>query len=190
LRIQRAWSHGRYAGLILLGPRTETEHVRKELPDQLAAQVACELPESWYERAAEITASVVAAATQVFAADEAKAVHGLWDRLADNKSVATGARDVLAALQNGRIGPAGHGYLAMGPDPRETVGRCTRCRSLAFDAPKACPRCQAPCAAGNLWEEMLLMALRHDVNVHEVHDVARLAPYGGIVAALREGTNQ
>jgi hypothetical protein len=37
---------------------------------------------------------------------------------------------VIEALEKGRIGPRGHGYLVFGPDPREVVARCTACQSL------------------------------------------------------------
>jgi peptide subunit release factor 1 (eRF1) len=183
-RIEKEWDRHSYSGLLLLGPHTVLEQVRNALPSRLQARVVREVPESWYERPAEIAASINELVLRAFAEDEAKALNELWDRLAEKRAVATGPLEVLVALQSGRIGPDGHGFLVLGPDPRETGGRCTQCRALAPDAPPTCPRCQAKCVVGNLWEEVLLMALRHRIAVHIVEDADRLAAYGGIVAAF------
>ena len=95
-----------------------------------------------------------------------------------------GLEAVLESLEAGRIGQDGNGYLMFGPDSREVVGRCTACRALALDAPVACPRCGSSCTEGNLWEELLLLALRRRIVARFVEDPAMLAPHGGLVAAL------
>ena len=183
-RIERAWAEGSYAGLLLFGPHPMLEHVRKTLPPRLRTRVERETPEAWADRPAEIEAAIQDAAVRVFAQDEARDLDGLWDRLATGRAVAIGPAAVLDALQGGQLRPGGYGSLVLGPDPRETVGRCTRCHALAADAPPACPRCQAACRLASLWEEVLLLALRHGIAVHFVDDSEKLAPYGGMVAAL------
>jgi hypothetical protein len=91
---------------------------------------------------------------------------------------------VLDAVQGGRVGPDGYGYLVFGPDPRETVGRCSVCRWLTPDGPGPCPRCQAPCVTGNLWEELLLTAFRHRIAARFVKEREKLNLYGGVAAVL------
>jgi hypothetical protein len=182
--VEHGWAGGRYSGLLLFGPHTMLEHVRKALPARLRARVERETPEAWSDRLAEMEAVIQDATLRVFAQDEARDLEGLWDRLATGRAVAVGPAAVLDALQGGQFQPGGYGYLALGPDPRETVGRCTRCHALTADVPPTCPRCRAPCRSANLWEEVLLMALRHGIAVHFVDDPDKLAPYGGMVAAL------
>jgi len=71
-----------------------------------------------------------------------------------------------------------------GPDPREVVARCTACRSLWIEVPETCLRCQAPCVEASLWEEMLLLALRHGLVAHFVRKDPELARRGGVAAVL------
>ncbi|MBO0698268.1 MAG: hypothetical protein J2P46_07745 [Zavarzinella sp.] len=182
--IERAWADRRYAGLLLLGSHPILEHVRKALPDRLAARVERETPAEWSDRPGEIESGIRELAARVFAQDEAQAIDAFSDRLTEHRAIATGPSGVLAALQSGRVGPHGHGCLILGPDPRETVGRCTRCHTLAPNVPAACPRCQAPCREASLWEELLLMALRHGITAHRTDDPDRLAPFGGLAAIL------
>jgi hypothetical protein len=91
---------------------------------------------------------------------------------------------VIEAIKKGRVGPRGHGYLVFGPDRREVVARCTTCRSLWIEVGGTCPRCQSPCVEGNLWEELLLLALRHEVTAHFVREDPELARCGGVAAVL------
>lgn len=182
--IERAWAETRYSGLILLGAHPVLEHLRKALPPRVCARVEKETPVSWYEQPAELVAAVQEIVMQAFREDEAKAIEGIWNRLAANRAVATGTTAVLDAIQSGQIQPGGHGYLLLGPDPRETVGRCTQCHMLVVDTPDTCPRCQGECAVASLWEEALLMALRHGIRAYFVDDAKKLAPHGGFVAAL------
>jgi hypothetical protein len=182
--IVRAFAANSFAGLILLGAHPILEHLRKALPATIANQVADETAEAMYERPAEVEAAICDTVRRVLAHDDSRSVGDLWDRLAEKRAVSIGPREVLETLQGGRLGPRGHGSLVLGPDPREVVGRCTRCRSLAIDAPATCPRCQAPCVEASLWEEVLLMALRHEIVARFISDPDRLAPYGGLVAML------
>jgi peptide subunit release factor 1 (eRF1) len=182
--IERAWADRRFAGLILLGAHPALEHLRKALPTRISARVEKETPISSYEQPAELAAALQEIVCQTLREDEAKTMEGIWDRLAVNRAVATGATAVVAALQSGKIQGHGRGYLLLGPDLRETVGRCIQCHTLAVGTPATCPRCQSSCAVANFWEEVLLMALRHEIQAQFIDDKSKLAPYGGIVAAL------
>jgi hypothetical protein len=182
--IVRSFSTNGYAGLILLGAHPVVEPLRKSLPANVASHVVGEAAEAMYERPAEIETAIRDSVRGVLASDDARGLGDLWDRLAERRAVATGPSEVLEAVQGGRLGLRGHGCLVLGPDPREVVGRCTRCRFLALDAPPTCPRCQGPCAEASLWEELLLMALRHDIAARFLADSTSLAPFGGVVALL------
>jgi hypothetical protein len=185
-QIEATWADRPFAGLLLFGPHPMLEHLRKALPARLRVRVERETPAAWTDEPAELEAAIQTVALEALSGDEARVLDGLWPRLHTGRGVVTGPAAVLDTLQGGRLQPAGHGYLALGPDPGETVGRCTRCHALAADAPPACPRCQAPCRVGNLWEEVMLMAFRHGIAVHSVDAPDRLAPFGGIVAALAD----
>jgi protein required for attachment to host cells len=186
-RIEKIWDSGTYSGLILLGAHPVLQQLRPHLPERLAASSTREVPESWYERSSEVESTIRGAVLEAFRQDEVNVIAGFWDRLSEHRAVAAGPSEVVAAIQSGRIGPDGNGFLVLGPDPRETVGRCTRCRNLAVDSPTTCPRCQAPCVESNLWEEVLLTALRHRLAVHFVDAPDRLAAHGGMGAALPKG---
>jgi hypothetical protein len=176
----KEWDGGRFAGIILLGEHEVLEQVKAEMPQRMVEHVQRERPESWYETSSQVTRKIEAITAELFAEQEAAVAPGFWDLLREDK-VLTGSRAVLAALQSGQLRPDGHGYLVFGPDPRETVGRCIACRTLATNAMGPCPRCQAPCAPGSLWEEVLLTALQHKISARFVSDARTLAPYGGIV---------
>jgi hypothetical protein len=179
--LERSWDAGRYAGLILLGEHEELAHLRTALPARLAERVVRTAPEPWYEGATRAEDKVRTLAAEVLAEDEAAVAPGFWDLLREGTVVA-GAPAVWDVLQRGRIARAGHGYLVFGPDPRETVSRCTLCRALDPAVSGRCPRCQAPCVTGNLWEEVLLCTLKHGIVARFVSDPAALKRYGGIVA--------
>jgi hypothetical protein len=183
-RVEKEWARGGYAGLLLLGDHETLAHLRGALPPRLAAAVRREAPEPWYERPADVEEAVRTMALDVFTADEAEVAEGFWDLLAEGRAVAAGPRAVLAVLQGGLVGQGGFGYLALGPDPREVVGRCGTCRYLSVEGPGTCPRCGGACGEGSLWEEILLAALKHGVSARYVAGPQKLARYGGVVAVL------
>jgi hypothetical protein len=181
--LEKVWGTGAYSGLILLGEHEVLEHVRSGLPARLADRVLREVPMAWDEGAPRAEEKVRALAAELFEEQEAEVAPEFWSLLRERK-VVTGAAPVLAALQSGRFGAHGHGYVVLGPDPREAAGRCIACRTLTPDPVGQCPRCQAPCAPGNLWEELLLTALRHGITARFVSDPRKLEPYGVVVAVL------
>jgi len=180
--IQKIWAEHSFRGIILLGEHEVLEHLRKMLPPQLENQVIHEYAHPWKETPLEID-EVTDLLTATNQAQESKFVQELEHRLQMKYGIAAGIQSTLDALQNGKVGPRGHGYLVMGPDPGETVGRCQNCKALFTDTPALCPRCQAPCVLGNLWEEILLFSLRHKVEVHFVKSDT-LSRYGGLAVVL------
>jgi len=182
--VEKLWEERPFAGIILLGEHEVLEHVRSALPSRLRNRVLREVPESWYEGVPQTEEKIRSIAAELFAEQASEVVPGFWDLLKDGQSVAKGPRATIAAIQSGQLGPAGKGYLVFGPDPMEAAGRCIACRTLTDDPVGKCPKCQAPCAPGNLWEELLITALQHKISAHFVRDPKKLAEYGGVVAVL------
>lgn len=182
--VEKAWSEHPFQGLVLLGEHEVLEHFRKRLPSRLAAQVVHEGPHSWIEKPLEIEGDTRAIVTAAIRAREERLLGDLKQRFKEGYGVAGGPGKVIEAIENGRVGPRGHGYLVFGPDRREVVARCTSCRSLWVEAPGTCPRCQAPCIEASLWEELLLLALRHGLVAHCVGEDPELARCGGVAAVL------
>lgn len=182
--IEETWSGQPFQGLILLGEHEILEQIRKRLPPRLDAQVIAELPYAWTDQPRPLDETVGAALIRAQQMHEQRLLEGVKERLRHGHAIAAGPAKVVEALQNGQVGPRGHGYLVLGPDPREAVARCASCRWLWVEMPSTCPRCQAPCVEGNLWEELLVLALRHDIAVHFVHADADLTRCGGVVAVL------
>lgn len=159
---------------------------RKRLPPRVAARVILEKPQPWTEDPLAVAPEVQSALVALEREHEKRLTQPLESGPGKGPAMVAGARDVIEALWSGRVGPRGHGYLILGPDPREVVARCTACRFVSADMPAACPHCGSPCADANLWEELLLFALRHDVVACCVGADPRLARRGGVAAVLPE----
>jgi hypothetical protein len=182
--VEKAWAEHPFQGLVLLGEHEVVEHFRKRLPQRLAAQVVHEDPHSWTDKPLAIEEEIRSILTEVLQGRDEHLLEDLNQRLRDGYGVATGAREVIEAIEKGRVGPRGHGYLVFGPDPREVVARCTACRSLWVEVPATCPRCQTACVEASLWEELLLLALRHNLAVHFMRGHPAMARCGGVAAVL------
>jgi hypothetical protein len=182
--IKETWATHSFRGLVLLGEHEIVEHLRKRLPARLTAQIIGEAPHCWTDEplADGAIRDVLEDALQ---ARERRILEEVRDRLRQGYAIAAGPEEVVDALQNGQVGPRGFGYLVLGPDPRDAVTRCTACRFLSVEMPERCLRCRAPCVEANLWEEILLLALRHQIDAHFVGVDAVLARYGGVVGVLR-----
>jgi hypothetical protein len=186
-RIVRTWEQQRFRGIVLLGEHETLEHVRKKLPRGLDDQVVYEGPHVWTDDALAVAGDVRKALGGATAMAEKRIIESVEDRSRHGYGIAAGPSAIVDALQSGRLGaPRGQGYLVLGPDPREAVSRCTGCRSLFVDMPPVCPQCQAPCVDANLWEEILLLALRHEIVVHCVDANPTLARCGGVAAVISE----
>jgi hypothetical protein len=182
--VEKAWAEHPFQGLVLLGEHEILEHFRKRLPPRLAAQVVHEGAHSWTEKSLAIEGDIRAILTGALRAREEQLLASLKPHFRGRYGVAVGPGAVIEAIEKGRVGPRGHGYLVFGPDPHEVVARCTACRSLWVEVPETCPRCQSPCVEASLWEELLLLALRHSLAAHFVREDAELAGHGVVVAVL------
>jgi peptide subunit release factor 1 (eRF1) len=182
--IDKTWTTETFHGIALLGAHELLEHVRKQLPQRLADHVVYEGPLAWTPDAQASADSLRKVATEVRRVEEERVVQRLESGVQRGLPIAVGAHDVLNAVQTSKIGRRGHGCVILGPDPREAVSRCTVCRSLFFDMPATCSRCQAACSDANLWEELILMALRHDIVVHCVKKSNVMQGLGGFAAIL------
>jgi hypothetical protein len=182
--VEKAWAEHAFQGLVLLGEHEVLEHFRKRLPPWLAVQVVHEGPHSWTDKPLETEGEIRAILTVVLQAHDEQLLEDLKQRLREGYGVAAGPGEVIEAIEKGPMGPRGYGYLVFGPDPREVVARCTACRSLWVEVPATCPRCQAPCVAASLWEELLLLALRHDLAAHFVRGEPEMARCCGVAAVL------
>lgn len=187
-RIERLWAEQSFQGMVFLGEHELLEHLRKELPHRLACHVLSERPLAWMDDLREIDNAVRETLADHLKMEEKSLTETIERRLQQGYAMAVGPHAVLDAVQTGRVGPRGHGYLVLGPDPREVVARCTACRSLFVNMPDTCPRCQAHCVEGNLWEELLMLALRHQIVARCLKSSAALASHDGVVAVLAEPT--
>jgi hypothetical protein len=152
-----------YADVILLGHRSAVNQLRNHLPESLRKRIcvthACE----------DLHARPVVEKTISKIVKEQRArlpqllLSALRHRQQEKSGFALGAKDVLAAIDGGKLTPKD--YLLLGADPRETVQKCSSCRYLTLDDHDICPRCGSACKSANLWEELLLRALRHDWRV-------------------------
>jgi hypothetical protein len=185
--IDKEWAADSYHGIVLLGEHEQLEHLRKRLPPRIGQRVVHEDALAWVEEPTSITDAVEAALVDVAERADARVIDEIEQRRRQGYAIATGPRGVVDALQSGRLRPGGFGYIALGPDPRETIARCTACRSLFVEMPASCPRCQAPCADASLWEEILIMALKHGITVHCLEANDELRACGGIAAVLAGG---
>lgn len=178
-RLERAWDESPYHGIVLLGQHEVLELFRHRLPDRLAQKVVHQAPHAWIEGQGAIDAEVrdVIDADQV--AREQRVLGELRRRLAEGSAVAAGPQEVIDALRNGQVAE-----LILGPDPGATASRCGGCRSLFGVEHEVCPYCTAPCRKGNLWQEVLALALGHGIWVDLVRPNAELARHGGIAALL------
>jgi hypothetical protein len=185
--IDKTWAAHAFQGIVLLGEHEQLEHLRKRLPARLATRVVFEGPQAWVDEPLAIADTLHTELSEVVEAEEKRVFHAVEERHRLGYGIGVGAKNVVDALQSGQLRSGGFGYLVMGPDPHEAVARCTACRSLFVEMPTACPRCHAPCADANLWEEILVMALKHKVVVHCVRAKQSLNSCGGIAAVLPDG---
>jgi hypothetical protein len=182
--IGKCFSEHPFRGLVLLGEHEILEHLRKRLPARLAGHVVHEGPQEWTTEPETIASHVETIVMELASEEETRVLERVDALIREGRAVAVSPPEVVDAIQSGRVGPRSHGYLVIGHDPRETVARCTACRTLFTEMPSICPRCQAPCESASLWEEVLLMALRHDIVVHCVKADGPLRPFGSMAAAL------
>jgi hypothetical protein len=182
--IEKAWAAQTFAGILLLGEKEAIEHLRKRLPPRLSAQVVHEAACNWLDIRLDLSAELRTLIAEVRRQQGVRIQRDLHERLEERRAIAVGRKEVLDALQTGKVGPQGHGRLILGKDPKEAVARCIACRFLSLEAPATCPRCQAVCVQGSLWEELLFFALRHHLLITFLKADETLRRMGGAAALL------
>lgn len=182
--VEKLWAGNTSHGIILLGEHEVLAQLRPVLPARLTARIAAEAPLAWSREPLTSSDAIRGALDAARRAEMDRVLDEVRDRLEQGYAVAAGPEAVLEALQNGRLGPQRYGYLVLGPDPRDTVARCTSCGTLSMEVGAPCPRCQAPCKEASLWEEILLFAMRHDLTAYRVADSDLPARTRGVAAVL------
>lgn len=179
--VDKTWSSGRLQGIVLLGQHETVEHFRSRLPRRLAAHIVHQAPQSWNGEPTDILTTIRQSLAHVRAAERQSALAELDRRCRDGYGIAIGPHEVVEAIQRGKIAGAS---LIMGPDPGEVIGRCSACRWLWTDVPASCARCQAPCREANLWEEILRLAVVHQLRVHCIPRDDHPERFDGLAALL------
>ena len=110
---------------------------------------------------------------------ERRVMSELDRRLHEATAVAAGPQEVIDALKNGQVDA-----LVLGPDPGSKVSRCTGCRASFVLDHNECPYCHSSCQEGNLWQEILALAVNHGVWVHRVQPSDTLNRHEGVAALL------
>jgi hypothetical protein len=72
----------------------------------------------------------------------------------------------------------------LGPDAGLLASHCTSCGWTFATVKDKCPFCRARCDKTNLWQQILALALRHNVAVQFVKGNETLLDRGGVAATL------
>jgi hypothetical protein len=178
----RAWAEEPYAGIMLFGPHEVLEHVRKELPAHLARRVVYEGPRGWTGRRSRLDDEVHDAVLHAMREHDQRLGEEIRSRLAEHHGVVTGAQEVIDAIRNSQVNYPG--FVVLEPDRGRTGWKCSGCGSLFAERHVTCPYCRSACVKGNLWQEIALLAGRHNIPVHFVAAGVGLEPHGGVVAVV------
>lgn len=177
-RAEAAWEEKADRGIILLGEHDVLEDFRAFLPKRLGDRVVAEVPHAWTGEQPAVEEQVRQVVAAIVEAEQRRLLDEIEGRLREGCAVTSGPREVIEALASGQVRT-----LVLGPDPGEVGRRCRGCRSLFTDEEATCPYCQAPCDRANLWQEILIRALKHGVDIHFVTPALR-QPVPGRIAAL------
>ena len=177
--IAEAWRSGTFAGVILLGQHPTLAALRGLLRASVSAAVVHEAPLTTFTEQSAREASAAALAGACKTHDE-RLREEVARRLNEGYLVATGPAEVLHALGAGRAL-----RLVLGPDQGLPAARCENCRSVFVGPHAECPYCRGACVKTNLWQEILLLALRHGVVTDFVESDGRLASLGNVAVLLR-----
>jgi peptide subunit release factor 1 (eRF1) len=177
--LEQAWNRSRFRGIVLLGHHDAVSQFRNRMPVQLASHVFHEGPQSWNGDRSAINSIVQSAITKAIEAHDQRTLAEITGRLAEGHAATAGPQEVLDALRNGRVS-----YVVLGPDPGQLASHCPACGWTYAAAKEVCSFCRSRCEKANLWQQILSLALRHDVSVHFVKMVPELSDRGGVAAAL------
>jgi peptide subunit release factor 1 (eRF1) len=112
--------------------------------------------------------------------DEAATVDLVRDRLRTNHLAASGVRDTLIQLQEGKVDT-----LVLARDLSKPGAQCTRCSFYLDKRDGTCPYCGGEVRSGvDLAESMIRMAAEQEVDLEFV-DPAPLSDVGGVAALLK-----
>jgi len=185
--IAERWKDGDLAGLVLLGQPQDTAALRKLLPKEIDALVVGAAPLAITSNVDDLNDVVNRLVDDWWLEQQRQVLGELKERWKQEYLVADGATEVLDALQQGRAARVVFGTR------RDLPGaRCMDC-GYRFGAPVAvCPYCQGRCQSTNAAQDILRLAMRHQVPVLLLRVAARddpLEPVGGVTALLRAGDN-
>ena len=178
-RVEKAWAEGAYRGIILLGPQKSVDQFRERVPQRLAGQVLHQDTYAWNGQRTAIADVAQTAISEATQAHGRRTLDELRNRLEEGRGAVAGPQEVFDALRNGRAAS-----LVVGPDPGLAASRCTACHWVFASDQPTCTFCHAPCEKTNLWQQVLSLALRHNVAVHFVKPDATLSRSGGVAALL------
>ncbi len=181
------WKDGRYAGLILLGQSQDIGALRKLIRKDLDARVVGEAPHAMTTRPDALTGDVSRLVNDWRAERERQILAELNERWKRDHLVANGATEVLDALQQGRAV-----QVLIGTRQDIPGAHCMDC-GYRFGAPVGvCPYCEGRCRRVNAVQDILRLAMRHQIPVELLRLPARsdpLEPAGGVVAMVRASAN-
>lgn len=181
-RLDDAWSHNRYQGVILLGTHEILEQFRDHLPRALATRVLHEAPYAWINGTSSVAAKVVPFIQSAKESEQVRLLGELTRRLRNSYALVSGANSTLEALMTGKVAT-----LLLGSDPLIEAWRCSSCRAVfpGSDELATCPTCQVACEPVVLFQEMLRFAIRHGVEVKFLKPADALDAYEGVAAFLK-----
>jgi len=179
--------NGHFAGLILLGQSQDTAALRKLLRKELEARIVGEAPHAMTTRPDDLTGDVSRLVNDWRTEHERRILAELNERWKRNHLVANGATEVLDALQQGRAV-----QVLMGTRRDIPGAHCMDC-GYRLGAPVAvCPYCQGRCRSVNAVQDIMRLAMRHQVPVELLRVAAKTDPLehaGGVVAMVRAAAN-
>ena len=167
--------------IVLLGSQETCRQIEEELPDRLREKIVADEGFDLHKAEDEL----VEEGLRLFQVEERREERELWTRI-KNETLsggmgATGADDVLAALQTGRVDE-----LAVDHDATAEGSRCGACTTVFAENHDACPLCDSGDVAPlKLVEELVRLAEQTDAHVEFVQDVPGLKKAGGVAALLR-----
>lgn len=148
--------------ILLLGQHQNTQRLVKELPASLQKQVVAERPVHEPHSATAIDAQIHAMMTEAHELKKKRMLEELENRRDQAVGASCGLDEVLTSLDAGRVEK--EGTILFGPDHKENCWCCPSCRTIALEQ-GPCPRCISPLREANLWEELMVRAMRHNWKV-------------------------
>jgi peptide subunit release factor 1 (eRF1) len=160
-KVEEAWNAQSFQGIVLLGQHQLLAEVRSLLPKALCDRLVHEAPFDWPEGPSGVQAEVEKVIVARADAEEKELRAEVERRLKEGYANAVGPQEVIDALKDGLAGA-----VLLDNSLGELGSRCAGCLSVFSAVTETCPYCSSSCARVNLWQEILVFALRHQVPVH------------------------